>query len=419
MYVSDEQGAIQGSYQYDAFGRILRRTGSSDINHLYNGEWTDKTGLQYLRARYLNPDAGSFISRDPIYDGEIKNPLTRNQYLYGLGDPVNHTDPTGLFSLGDLSAAKVMQEALMKFQTWNLFSFIEKVVTILEKAASLWSWFELAVDLATDYLRQHFPIGVNENIALNLITSGFDTGGHGGAIAYGYSKELGPAKVEWDIRPSLSVNPAAGGWAANAFYLELSAKFSVERKAGKGEKNFLPGVAKYLGRDTYTTSGDKYGFKYELKKAISGMSYGSSLSNYDQHKYVFEAGKEYELWKKKGVDTEAKWVWGVVGSGSLTYSNLYGGFGRSSIRVGLYTQFSIDKGPTNVKKYKLNIVGVEVAIKSNAVNTDTGEPLNPAKKPKLYAALRAFGDVVKDADGNQQYTYDLSNSFDLSVFKMG
>jgi RHS repeat-associated protein len=411
MYVSDEQGAIQGSYQYDAFGRILRRTGSSDINHLYNGEWTDKTGLQYLRARYLNPDAGSFISRDPIYDGEIKNPLTRNQYLYGLGDPVNHTDPTGLFAIGELNVAQLMQDTLQKIKTWSGFSFLQKVAEALEKIHGLWCWFELAVDLAVDYLREHFPIGVNENLFLNLITTGSD-------VAYAYSKELGPVKVEWNIlRSSASVNRAAGNWDEAAFYQTLSTKFTVETMSSKGEKNFMPGVAKYLGRKTYTTSGDKYAFQYELKRAISGVSYGSSLSKYDQRTYTFEAAKEYELWKAQSGNTESKWVWGVVGSGSLTYSELYGGFGRSSIRVGLYTQFSIntgiDYGITESKKYKLNIVGVEVAIKSNEVNTHTGEPLNPDKKPKLYVALRPFGDVVNDEDGNQQYTYDLSKLFGL------
>jgi len=64
--------------------------------YLYRGEQYDPDlGLYYLRARYMNPSSGKFISRDPV-DGSLTNPSTLHKYLYANGDPINGSDPSGL-----------------------------------------------------------------------------------------------------------------------------------------------------------------------------------------------------------------------------------------------------------------------------------------------------------------------------------
>jgi RHS repeat-associated protein len=70
-----------------------------------------ETGLVYLRQRYYNPEIGRFISRDP-YEGEELKPITKHSYQYADNNPVRYTDPTGLFSLGELNAAISMQNIL-------------------------------------------------------------------------------------------------------------------------------------------------------------------------------------------------------------------------------------------------------------------------------------------------------------------
>ena len=63
---------------------------------LYRGEeWDSDLGLYYLRARYMNPLTGRFVSRDPD-DGVPTDPISLHKYLYGDADPVDLSDPWGL-----------------------------------------------------------------------------------------------------------------------------------------------------------------------------------------------------------------------------------------------------------------------------------------------------------------------------------
>jgi len=56
------------------------------------GHYTDpESGLIYLRARYYDPATRQFLSRDPPVA------LTESAYGYVGDDPLNGTDPLGLF----------------------------------------------------------------------------------------------------------------------------------------------------------------------------------------------------------------------------------------------------------------------------------------------------------------------------------
>src|ERR1039457_4363248 len=86
-------GAITDTYDYDAFGNKINSTGTTPNNYLYRGEQFDPDlGLYYLRARYMNPLTGRFMSRDPN-EGMPWIPATLHKYLYTSGDPVNRIDP--------------------------------------------------------------------------------------------------------------------------------------------------------------------------------------------------------------------------------------------------------------------------------------------------------------------------------------
>ena len=93
--LTNTAGAVTDTYDYDAFGNKINSTGTTPNNYLYRGEQFDSDlGLYYLRARWMNPLTGRFMSRDPE-DGKLLDPKTLHKYLYADGDPVNGLDPTG------------------------------------------------------------------------------------------------------------------------------------------------------------------------------------------------------------------------------------------------------------------------------------------------------------------------------------
>ncbi|HVM13310.1 MAG TPA: RHS repeat-associated core domain-containing protein, partial [Egibacteraceae bacterium] len=89
----DSSGATVATAAYDPYGRLIASTGKlSPLG--FAGEHTDaETGFVYLRARYYDPGTGQFISRDPL------TAMTGAPYSYVDGNPLNGTDPLGLFTI--------------------------------------------------------------------------------------------------------------------------------------------------------------------------------------------------------------------------------------------------------------------------------------------------------------------------------
>ena len=97
--ISSEWGRVKETYSYDPYGNLTYGIPDTVNYYGYNGESSNlATGLQYLRARYYNPQTGSFITED-TYTGQISNPLTLNRYDYVSNNPVNYIDPSGHFAV--------------------------------------------------------------------------------------------------------------------------------------------------------------------------------------------------------------------------------------------------------------------------------------------------------------------------------
>ena len=97
--LTDENGAVVESYEYDAYGntRVFDASGTELTQSAYGNrycfqgreiDWT--TGLYHFRARWYNPETGRWLSKDPI---GIAGGL--NQYVFCDNNPVNFTDPYG------------------------------------------------------------------------------------------------------------------------------------------------------------------------------------------------------------------------------------------------------------------------------------------------------------------------------------
>ena len=96
--ITDISGNITDTFEYDTYGRLTTRTGSTPIIFGYNGRdgvITDKTGLIYMRARYYSPDMKRFINAD-VVAGKLSKAITLNRYAYANGNPVSLVDPFGL-----------------------------------------------------------------------------------------------------------------------------------------------------------------------------------------------------------------------------------------------------------------------------------------------------------------------------------
>ena len=96
--ITDINGNVTDTFEYDTYGNLVSRTGTSAVIFLYNGRdgvVTDENGLIYMRARYYSPELRRFINAD-IIAGEISNAVTLNRYAYANGNPVSNIDPFGL-----------------------------------------------------------------------------------------------------------------------------------------------------------------------------------------------------------------------------------------------------------------------------------------------------------------------------------
>jgi RHS repeat-associated protein len=95
-HLADPVGQVVGSYSFSPFGVPLGESGGEPYG--FTGEWWDAdVGLLYLRARWYEPDIGRFTQRDP-WEGNHRQPLTVNPYLYVLANPLKWVDPTGFYS---------------------------------------------------------------------------------------------------------------------------------------------------------------------------------------------------------------------------------------------------------------------------------------------------------------------------------
>ena len=84
-------GTITAGASYDAYGNVIAGGLSSVTPFGYAGGYTDPTGLIYFVNRYYDPSTGQFLSVDPLVG------ITDQPYEYAGSDPVNGSDPLGLY----------------------------------------------------------------------------------------------------------------------------------------------------------------------------------------------------------------------------------------------------------------------------------------------------------------------------------
>jgi RHS repeat-associated protein len=104
MALTDADGDVVNTYDYDVFGDIRSSTGSQPNEFRFTGEqWDDSTESEYLRARYYDPGTGRFFSQDPL----ALAGWSGHAFGYADNNPVSSVDPLGLqTSPGDMTDAE-------------------------------------------------------------------------------------------------------------------------------------------------------------------------------------------------------------------------------------------------------------------------------------------------------------------------
>ncbi len=109
--VTNDAGAVIGSYAYSPFGEITGSTGGLDNPFTWQGKYgimDEGNGLYYIRARYYDSSTGRFINRDPV---KSTTPKEINPYQYALNNPLRFVDLTGRESVSKEEIALANAEA--------------------------------------------------------------------------------------------------------------------------------------------------------------------------------------------------------------------------------------------------------------------------------------------------------------------
>ena len=93
--MTGDEGTVVKSYDYSAFGELIKQSGHATNTRAYTGHIHDtESDLTYMQARYYDPVLARFISADTIVPDAL-NSQALNRYSYVYNNPILNTDPTG------------------------------------------------------------------------------------------------------------------------------------------------------------------------------------------------------------------------------------------------------------------------------------------------------------------------------------
>ncbi|MDT9684999.1 RHS repeat-associated core domain-containing protein [Streptomyces sp. TRM76323] len=111
------QSTVQSTvYEYDPYGavRTTKETGTAAAQNPYRfvgGTYDRTTGYVKYGQRWYDPAIGRFTTQDPLTF--LADPAQGNRYAYAAGDPINNTDPTGMWTAWDTVSTVLTGVALI------------------------------------------------------------------------------------------------------------------------------------------------------------------------------------------------------------------------------------------------------------------------------------------------------------------
>lgn len=93
VMATDENASIEWKREYEAFGKP-QYNGDTSVTGFTGHQFSPESGLNYMLARWYEPELGRFLSPDPILY-HANNPSTFNRYAYARNSPFSFVDPDG------------------------------------------------------------------------------------------------------------------------------------------------------------------------------------------------------------------------------------------------------------------------------------------------------------------------------------
>jgi RHS repeat-associated protein len=187
LVVTNASGTIIKQLSYDSYGVLLFDSNPAfELPIGFAGGLGDAvTGLVRFGYRDYAPSAGRWTVRDPaLYNG-----LQFNLYGYVGNDPVNHTDPTGLFGVG-VSAYDVLGGGIRLTIDSTGFKICGELGVGIGASLELDPLEEVG-DVST-------KVKLIGEVSLGPIGAGLELGSSGGCLTLDPSVKLGPVKAKFE-----------------------------------------------------------------------------------------------------------------------------------------------------------------------------------------------------------------------------
>jgi RHS repeat-associated protein len=304
----DDSGDVTLAKEYEPYGEVLISTGGVSTEYGYAGEWTDNTGMVYLRARYYNPTVGRFTTAD-TWDEDIYRPMSYNKWLYTLANPINLTDPLGKYSI-------TISGNWLNSDITQIYRGVSAVATALTRAANFITGNSYSSEyifsgvygqVNFQYINQSTWVDQNQNgikdygeyYYCERLTeaSGYQSGvgcyqdSRGFITPHLVAHEMGHVfngvivdkSVSGEI-PQTTVSPYNALTDEGIFavtYLKRSACYSIEQIAGQVNNEYLRtsfGYLPYTRENTSASAGEDFADMF-ANWVMSHSGYGGGFTN--------------------------------------------------------------------------------------------------------------------------------------------
>ncbi|BCK43528.1 hypothetical protein DAT299_10920 [Streptococcus suis] len=330
-YLTSQSGSVTGltqngnsvaSSSYNLYGATKQTTDTTGNPFAYNGEARDVTGLDYLRARYYDSQAGTFLTADS-YPGSQTDPLSQNLYAYVQNNPANYTDPSGHIWKTLTNAYNTAKKAVSKAYNTIKSAVGHAVNWVGQKVNQAVNWAGNAVRQTTNWIGQqwnNFQTSAYQagrsiyNSASQYVSHQYQQAKQTVSNAWEQAKAMGQSVYNWGVSKSREAMNIARSWTKS---LEETFRHSCETAsfANGGTTVYASEIAFTSGQNTVAQD-----FKNNLQK-----QYGFDSQTADIMWMLYDNIKKAE---GKNADYLFNRIMGGVQYDGFKWDNTAGGMGE-------------------------------------------------------------------------------------------